>query len=607
MPRPGTKYGKWTVGDPIDRGGQGAVYRATGDEGDPAVAIKIVKAHRIKKRDRFLQEIAAQRELTARAAENVLPLIDSNFAELEDGGVSGYIVMPVAALSLETALPTVRGRCELALEVFEGILNGVQEAHAAGIIHRDLKPANILFLDTSLRAPLVSDFGICLLKETPDAERLTEEGETVGAKYFMAPEQEKGGISAVTEAADIYALGKLLHHMLTGRYIYREEIHSAFRPEELDSDPRYQLIRDRIIDRTVVHDPSGRIESVVKLIEVVQGIREEGRGGSVPRDSGTSPATPLPKREVTPSRPDVGDESSASSLPGQFQEFMEAPGRTGSAGYLLKLDSMRRDFSEKWGALYEKVKESPDKAPEAAALLIETQSRPLALTLALGRSNASVMFPGWQHFLELVIREDEPRSGYPAVFGIPHVLGGFLYMAATVQALCYESWDVLALLLNEKFEWSYRSNRPFYSYGFTLSHFFHPEALGRKSSEAHNLYRKLLEDPGVRDVMTLSGERLLNMYLQAQLLLCLRTAQEIERGNEASIWPDYGRFYGWRVSRLFDRAHAMARYGTGLAMAFKETPEQFFARLNDRLAFIPKHFWSGSQFSWDSISEWTPR
>ena len=295
MPKPGEKVGNWTLRQRLDRGGQGQVFEATGGEGSQIVALKLIKAGRVKKRARFIREIKAHAELTAAEAKNVIPLLDSNLDELQEGGIQGYLVMPLAASSLETAIPTLKGRIELCLEIFEGIVNGVREAHAAGIIHRDLKPANILFLDTSLRTPLVTDFGICLLKETLRAERLTDEGETVGARFFMAPEQERGGVSDVTEAADIYALGKLLHHMLTGRYVYREGLDAAFTPAELASDRRYQLILDLVLRRTVVEDPRNRIQSVDQLIAVFQELRGTGAAASSKNGGvGVPPEVPPP-------------------------------------------------------------------------------------------------------------------------------------------------------------------------------------------------------------------------------------------------------------------------------------------------------------------------
>jgi hypothetical protein len=179
-------------------------------------------------------------------------------------------------------------------------------------------------------------------------------------------------------------------------------------------------------------------------------------------------------------------------------------------------------------------------------------------------------------------------------------------MAALTQAVTYESWDVLTLLLNTEFEWHYRSQQPLYSYGFALSFFFHPEALGREASKAHNLYRELLTDLVPGNTLTLSADELMNKYLQAQLLMCLRVAQENEKGKTYSIWPDYGRFYGFRVKTLFDRAYGNKTFGAGLAHAFHESREEFLEKLSPRLTFIRRNFWGGSNYVWDSLTSWSP-
>jgi serine/threonine protein kinase len=132
-----------------------------------------------------------------------------------------------------------------------------------------MKPANVLFLDASF-SPLVSDFGICFLKETPDSERLTDAHETVGPKFFMAPEQERGGVTDVDFSADIYTLGKLLHYMLTGRYLYREKLPEAFHEGELDRDKRLNVIRQQILARTIMEEPASRIQSAEELLEAVE-------------------------------------------------------------------------------------------------------------------------------------------------------------------------------------------------------------------------------------------------------------------------------------------------------------------------------------------------
>lgn len=267
------QIGPWKLGDRLGTGGQGAVFEGTREEGTVA-AVKVINVTRPKKRARFVREIKTHAHLSEENAANIIPVIDHNLEELQDpeNGVRGYIAMPRAVCSLDDRYDLYRHRTELCLETFLGIINGVRSAHRVGAIHRDLKPANILFLDESLRVPMVSDFGICFLRESSDSVRVTDEGETVGARFFMAPEQERGDVTEVTPSADIYALGKLLHFMITSRHLHREKLSEAFREEELESDQRLVLVRDELLARMVIEEPSGRIQSAEELYTITSEI-----------------------------------------------------------------------------------------------------------------------------------------------------------------------------------------------------------------------------------------------------------------------------------------------------------------------------------------------
>lgn len=185
--------------------------------------------------------------------------------------------MPMAACTLDDRYKLYNLRTEFCLETFLGVSTGIRNAHKEGAIHRDIKPANVLFLEESLKEPLVSDFGICFLKETADSNRLTELGETVGARYFMAPEQERGGVTEVTESADIYALGKLLHFMITSRFLYREELSKAFEENELKQDERLRNVRDELLARMIVEDAAKRVQSAEEVIMIASQLLESFR------------------------------------------------------------------------------------------------------------------------------------------------------------------------------------------------------------------------------------------------------------------------------------------------------------------------------------------
>ena len=88
-------------------------------------------------------------------------------------------------------------------------------AHALSVCHRDLKPTNLMLCpDGSVK---VLDFGLAMLREA-DVAQFTRAGQILGTPAYMAPEQIQRG--AAGPRSDLYALGCVLHEMLTGRQLF---------------------------------------------------------------------------------------------------------------------------------------------------------------------------------------------------------------------------------------------------------------------------------------------------------------------------------------------------------------------------------------------------
>ncbi len=133
---------------------------------------------------------------------------------VHDVGVDGdlhYIAMDLVDGSTMAEWLTTEPARDERLRVLEEAARAVGHAHSEGVLHRDLKPQNILVRDDGM--PIVVDFG---LARAASNATLTRIGAVLGTPQYMAPEQLRGEVMDLTPAADVYALGCVIHESLVG-------------------------------------------------------------------------------------------------------------------------------------------------------------------------------------------------------------------------------------------------------------------------------------------------------------------------------------------------------------------------------------------------------
>jgi eukaryotic-like serine/threonine-protein kinase len=273
----------------IGEGGFGQVWHGHRDADGEAIAVKVLHLELVRSVDamtRFQRELAAIERLNH---PNVVRGL--GHGTLPDG--RPYLVLEfVEGPSLRELLHR-RGALPPAemLAILAPLCDALQAAHAAELVHRDVKASNVILAQGPAGVrPVLLDFGLVKLTDQT-GPGLTSSRSMLGTPAAMAPEQMRG--LPVDARTDIYALGLLAYHMLTGHPAFGgapgvvqsylqvhgprprpsskvdidpaidEPIARALAPEASERFPDAQSFLDAL--RTVIHGTTGEELEVVAL------------------------------------------------------------------------------------------------------------------------------------------------------------------------------------------------------------------------------------------------------------------------------------------------------------------------------------------------------
>ncbi len=255
------RIGSLELEEEIGRGGMGRVFRARHVRLDRAVAVKFLAG-----------EAASSPEAQARFAREAraLALLDHpNIVRVHDfGDEEGerFLVMElVEGRSLAELLPLPPAE---AVRMAVQVCDALAYAHARGVVHRDIKPANIL-VDGAGRVK-VTDFGIArIVRREGPRDTLTAAHAVVGTPEYMAPEALVG--APPDPRMDVYAVGVLLHEMVTGR-------------PPVAGSPSLTGALGAVVRRAVMLEPSRRYASAQALGLDLRRLADGAAEASLPPD-----------------------------------------------------------------------------------------------------------------------------------------------------------------------------------------------------------------------------------------------------------------------------------------------------------------------------------
>ncbi|WP_418957459.1 serine/threonine-protein kinase [Streptomyces tritici] len=304
--------GRYELAGLIGQGGMGQVWTAYDGRLDRRVAVKLLRPD-------HMADATAANEIRRRFVREcrVTAQVDHpGLVTVHDAGSDGddlYLVMQyVEGADLADHLAehdpypwpwTVSVAAQLC-----AVLAAV---HAVPIVHRDLKPRNVMVKPDG--TVTVLDLGVASVLDT-DTTRLTHTGSPIGSPAYMAPEQAMGG--AVGPATDLYALGVLMHELLSGnvpfagstalgvlhRHLYEPPLPvRQIRPEV--PEPLEALVL-ALLAKDPRHRPSGAQEVYEHLVPLLP-TRGAPAGPLDPTRPFLRPHAPWPDRASTPAPPPV--------------------------------------------------------------------------------------------------------------------------------------------------------------------------------------------------------------------------------------------------------------------------------------------------------------
>jgi serine/threonine protein kinase/tetratricopeptide (TPR) repeat protein len=287
LPTPGTRLGgpggdRFEVLEKLGGGSMGCVFRAWDEALQRTVALKFLLP-RGKMPGRLMSSLLRQeaRAVAQLDHEHIIRIFD--VAEWDTPSWEPRVPFLVMEYLEGETLSSLlrRGRLEVrrALELLEGLSAGLAHAHARHVIHRDLKPRNI-FLTREGRVKVL-DFGLAHFTPTPTSAA-PPHLPTAGTPSYMAPEQWQG--APQDPRTDVWAVGVLLHEMLTGEPLYQVASMEEFRQKVTSPEPvpwvleRFPELPESvaaILSKALAKAPEARFPTAVELHQQVVQLLEQ--------------------------------------------------------------------------------------------------------------------------------------------------------------------------------------------------------------------------------------------------------------------------------------------------------------------------------------------
>ncbi|MBI4662208.1 MAG: serine/threonine protein kinase [Verrucomicrobia bacterium] len=277
----------------LGRGGMGIVYRTRQLSVRRPIALKLLLSGALASPE-FIKRLRLEATSAGSLQHpNIVAIREVGIHQDQHYLAMDYVAGPnLAALAANQPLPVQR-----AAGLVKTLAEAIGYAHERGILHRDLKPSNILIDEQG--EPKITDFGLAKRLVVPplggggdaepskagttsggdptfdDVASLTHTGQVLGSPNYMPPEQAGAKRGGVGRWSDVYSLGAILYHLLTGRPPFVGETLTATLHQVLETEaaslrllnPRVPVDLETICLKCLEKEPEGRYGTAQELAD----------------------------------------------------------------------------------------------------------------------------------------------------------------------------------------------------------------------------------------------------------------------------------------------------------------------------------------------------
>ncbi|MER7003604.1 protein kinase [Dactylosporangium sp. NPDC000555] len=272
MLRPGDVLGdRYHIEEFVASGGMGQVFRATDKTLGRTVAVKVLLPGHVTNAEFGSRFRSEARIMASIGHPGVVGVYD--YGETPEGTL--FLVMafvngsPLGERIKDAGTLPV----DETLKIVAQAADALHAAHEKGIIHRDVKPGNLLVAENG--AVTLVDFGVA---RSESVTSVTKVHAVIGTALYMSPEQASG--NPISPSTDVYALGVVAYHCLTGAPPFNGNSPLEIAIKHLQDEPpplpeTLAPATRALVERAMAKDPQDRFPTAAAMAASARAARAD--------------------------------------------------------------------------------------------------------------------------------------------------------------------------------------------------------------------------------------------------------------------------------------------------------------------------------------------